>query len=79
MNPNGTIPTLHHGDLKIYESSTALRYILDVFEGDEALLPRADLRARAKVDYWIDWNNTTGRPAIEKPLKEIVIILLFIF
>eukprot|EP00344_Euplotes_crassus_P003489 CAMPEP_0196998326 /NCGR_PEP_ID=MMETSP1380-20130617/3746_1 /TAXON_ID=5936 /ORGANISM="Euplotes crassus, Strain CT5" /LENGTH=205 /DNA_ID=CAMNT_0042414863 /DNA_START=30 /DNA_END=648 /DNA_ORIENTATION=- len=71
VNPNGTVPTVHHDDLQIYESSTAIRYLLDTFEGDETLLPRTDLKQRAKVDYWLDWNNTIGRPAIEKPLKEI--------
>ena len=79
INPNGTVPTIHDGDLQIYESATAIRYLLDTYKGDEILLPRTDLKERAKVDYWLDWNNTTGRPAIEKPLKEIVSVFCFIF
>mmetsp|Transcript_7160 Transcript_7160/g.8064 ORF Transcript_7160/g.8064 Transcript_7160/m.8064 type:complete len:222 (+) Transcript_7160:1-666(+) len=71
VNPAGKVPTLHFDDLKLYESATMLRFVLDHFQGEESLLPRSDLKARASVDYWLDWNNTTGRPAFVTALLKI--------
>ena len=73
VNPRGHIPTLEHDGEKIFESATICRYLLDTFEGDENLLPRKDLKARAKVDALLDWNGTTVRPSLTGALKKIVL------
>ena len=64
VNPRGLVPTVHHDDVQLCESATAVRYLLDYYEGDEELLPRSCPKMRAKVDYWLDWNDTTARPAL---------------
>ena len=71
VNPAGTVPVIHHDDLRLTESASELRYILDLYEGDETLLPRSDLKARSRVDYWLDWNGTTGRPAFTTALMKL--------
>ena len=73
VNPNGVVPVIEHDGEKIYESATIVRYLLDCFQGDETLLPRSDLKKRAKVDYWLDWNNTTARVQCGETLMELVI------
>eukprot|EP00343_Euplotes_focardii_P002428 CAMPEP_0205806706 /NCGR_PEP_ID=MMETSP0205-20121125/10343_1 /ASSEMBLY_ACC=CAM_ASM_000278 /TAXON_ID=36767 /ORGANISM="Euplotes focardii, Strain TN1" /LENGTH=220 /DNA_ID=CAMNT_0053080019 /DNA_START=15 /DNA_END=677 /DNA_ORIENTATION=- len=74
VNPFGKVPTIHDDDLKLYESATQLRYILDNFCEDESLLPRSDLKARAKVDFWLDWNNTMGRPSFCTLLLKLIFL-----
>ena len=74
INPEGLVPVIEHDGEKLYESAVIARYLLDVFEGNETLLPRSDLLKRAKVDYWLDWNNTTGRPAFTTAFIKIVFV-----
>ena len=64
INPAQVVPVVEVDGEKLYESASIARYLLDVNEGDEALLPRSDLLARAKVDAILDWVNTTGRPQL---------------
>ena len=64
VNPRGKVPVIEHDGTKFFESASMARYLLDVFEGPETLLPRADLKARAEVDALLDWNATTARPGI---------------
>lgn len=53
MNPNGLIPVLVDGDFTLWESNSICRY-LAARCGDTALLP-SELRARARVEQWMDW------------------------
>ncbi|MCE4537202.1 glutathione S-transferase [Pelomonas sp. P7] len=53
MNPNGLIPVLVDGDFTLWESNSICRY-LAARCGDTALLP-TELRARARVEQWMDW------------------------
>ena len=47
-------------------------YLLDVFQCDETLLPRTDLKERTKVDALLDWNGNTVRPTLTGSLRKIV-------
>lgn len=77
VNPQGKVPVIEHEGQKFVESATIIRYLLDSFKGDETLLPREDIKKRAKVDYWLDWNNTTGRPAFTGAMAKIILIPKF--
>lgn len=55
LNPNGIVPFLVDGDLKLGESTTILRYLAQ--KAGSPAYP-ADLAARAKVDEAMDWFAT---------------------
>ncbi len=62
INPNHQVPTLVDGDVKIHESNAILRYLC-VKHGLDAWYPKA-LPARAKVEQWLDWNQTRLSPTV---------------
>jgi len=55
INPNGLVPVLEDGDLRLTESSAILKYLADKF--DLPSYPK-ELKARAKVNEMMDWFNT---------------------
>lgn len=64
LNPNHQIPTLVDGDLVLTESNAILRYLC-AKHGLEDFYP-SDLRARARVEQWLDWNQwRLGRNVID--------------
>jgi glutathione S-transferase len=62
INPNHQVPTLLDGDLKLHESNAILRYLCQ----KHALTDwyPADLKHRARVDQWLDWNQCQLSPAV---------------
>ena len=61
LNPNGVVPTLVEGDFVLWESNAILRYLAAAHESGQAFWP-SDLHARANVDRWMDWLQTTLGP-----------------
>lgn len=61
MNPNRTIPTLVEDDFVLWESNAILRYLASAHVTDSPIWP-ADVRARASIDRWMDWQQTTLGP-----------------
>ena len=61
MNPNRTIPTLVEGDFVLWESNAILRYLASAHVADAPIWP-ADVRARASIDRWMDWQQTVAGP-----------------
>ena len=62
INPNHQIPTLVDGDLVLHESNAILRYLCHE-HGLTDWYP-ADPRQRARVEQWLDWNQTRLSPAV---------------
>jgi glutathione S-transferase len=58
MNPNSLVPTLQEDDFVLWESNAILRYLGAANASDTPLFPR-DLHARASIDRWMDWQQTT--------------------
>lgn len=59
MNPNGKVPTLRESDgFVLWESNAMLRFLCAENAPDSPMWP-ADLRARANIDRWMDWQQTT--------------------
>ncbi|MCA9639647.1 MAG: glutathione S-transferase family protein [Polyangiaceae bacterium] len=56
LNPNHKVPTLEDGDFRLYESNAILRYLCDKHDLSD-WYPK-DLKQRALVDQWLDWNQT---------------------
>lgn len=62
LNPNGVVPTLVEGDFVLWESNAVIRYLCAANAPGNAMWPD-DLRARASIDRWMDWQQTTlNRP-----------------
>lgn len=62
LNPHRAIPVMQHDDLTLWESAAILRYIAETW-GDDDLWP-VDAAARARIDMWIAWTNSTWVPAV---------------
>jgi glutathione S-transferase len=64
MNPNRLVPTLQEDDgFILWESNAILRYLCAANAPDSRLWPR-DLKARANIDRWMDWQQTTLNPPL---------------
>lgn len=62
MNPTGLVPTLIDDGFVLWESNAILRYVCGAHAPDSPLWPQ-DHRARASIDRWMDWQQTTlNRP-----------------
>ncbi len=62
INPNHQVPTLVDGDVKIHESNAILRYLC-VKHGLTDWYPK-DLKLRAAVEQWLDWNQCRFSPTV---------------
>ena len=61
LNPNGVVPTLVEDEFVLWESNAILRYLAVAHEAGGPFWP-GDLHARANVDRWMDWLQTTLGP-----------------
>ncbi len=56
MNPNSLVPTLEEDGFVLWESNAICRYLCSAHE--TPFWP-AEPRARANIDRWMDWQQTT--------------------
>jgi len=62
LNPNGMVPTLVEGGFVLWESNAVIRYLCAANAPGDSMWPD-DLQARASIDRWMDWQQTTlNRP-----------------
>lgn len=62
LNPNGVVPTLIDDGFSLWESNAILRYLASIHAPHDPVWPH-DPHARALVDQWMDWQQTTlNRP-----------------
>ena len=62
INPNHQVPTLIDGDLVLHESNAILRYLC--FKHGLTEWYPEDPKHRARVDQWLDWNQSRLSPAV---------------
>jgi glutathione S-transferase len=62
INPNHQVPTLVDGDLVLHESNAILRYLCHK-HGLAEWYP-AEPKHRARVEQWLDWNQSRLSPAV---------------
>jgi len=70
MNPNGLVPVIDEDGFVLYESNAITRY-LAARHGQGTLWPD-DLRARADVDRWMEWQSTGYTPAMLQAFWQLV-------
>lgn len=71
INPNGALPALVDGDLKLSESNAILTYAAELKGRDDAY-PR-DPKTRADVNRWLLWEAATWFPSCYTFLVENVV------
>lgn len=63
LNPQGQVPTLEDDDgFALSESAAILIYLHEKFKTKDHWYP-ADIKKRAKVNQWLNWNHTHTRKA----------------
>ena len=60
LNPHRRIPTIEDDGFVVWESNAILRYLTTKYS--PGLLMPEDLEGRARVDMWLDWQQTTVMP-----------------
>jgi len=70
MNPNRTVPTINDDGFVLWESNAITRY-LAARHGPGKLWPQ-DLRERADVDRWMDWQATEFSAVMRNAFLELV-------
>ncbi|CAG5081958.1 Oidioi.mRNA.OKI2018_I69.PAR.g10002.t1.cds [Oikopleura dioica] len=63
MNPAHLVPTIKDGDFVLWESRAIMQYLCNKFDKENKFYP-ADLEARAKVDYLLNFDLGTLYRAI---------------
>ncbi len=61
MNPNSVVPTLQEDGFTLWESNVILRYLAGARALGTPLWP-GEGQARANIDRWMDWQQTTLGP-----------------
>ena len=69
-NPNGLVPVIEDDGFVLYESNAIVRY-LAAKHALGTLWPE-DLRARADVDRWMEWQSTGLTPAMTQVFWQLV-------
>ena len=72
INPNHQVPVFVDGDVKLFESNAILRYLC-AKHGLKDWYPD-DLRTRATIDQWLDWNQCQLFPSV----RDIVLNKVFL-
>lgn len=67
LNPNGRVPTIIDDGFVLWESNVIVRYLCGR-HGLGTLCP-AELQPRIDLERWMDWQQTTLRPAFH-PLSD---------
>ncbi|AQV98184.1 glutathione S-transferase family protein [Cupriavidus necator] len=69
-NPNGRVPTIEDDGLALWESHAILRYL--AAKDPDKRLTSDDLRVRAAIDQWMDWQCAHLSPAI----RSLVVLVI---
>jgi glutathione S-transferase len=65
LNPNGLVPTIEDGDIRLWESNVIVRYLAHK-NRDSQLCP-PDIGTRFDAERWMDWQATAFWPVL-RPL-----------
>ena len=75
LNPNGKVPTLVDGDLKLWESYAIMIYLCEK-HGRRELYPD-ELAARTEINRWLFWTANEWSPAVSRLTYENMLKPMF--
>jgi glutathione S-transferase len=70
LNPNGLVPTIEDGEIRLWQSNVIVRYLAHKSE-DGRLCP-TDVGTRFDAERWMDWQATMFWPALRPLFIELV-------
>jgi glutathione S-transferase len=70
MNPNSLVPVIDEDGFVLYESNAIVRYLAGRYSRGK-LWPE-DLRKRADVDRWMEWQSTSFTPAMRDAFWQLI-------
>jgi glutathione S-transferase len=70
MNPNSLVPVIEDDGFVLWESNAIARYLAS--KSAATTLWPEDLRLRADVDRWMDWQATTYTPAMRDAFWQLI-------
>lgn len=70
MNPNSLVPVIEDDGFVLWESNAIVRY-LAAKHGPGTLWPD-DLKRRADIDRWMDWQSSTFTPAMRDAFWQLL-------
>ena len=70
MNPNALVPVIEEEGFVLYESNAIVRYLAARDSGGK-LWP-VDLRKRADVDRWMEWQSSSFTPAMRDAFWQLI-------
>lgn len=70
LNPNGLMPTIDDDGFILWESNVIVRYLCAKHAMDR-LCP-ADIAARADIERWMDWQQTSLAPQIGPAFRALL-------
>ncbi len=70
LNPNGLVPTIEDGEIKLWESNVIVRYL--AHKNGNGLLCPSDIGIRFDAERWMDWQATVFWPALRPLFIELV-------
>src|SRR5258706_13644037 len=69
-NPNGLVPVIEEEGFVLYESNAIVRYLAGR-DAPGSFWP-GDLRERADVDRWMEWQSTSFTPAMRDAFWQLI-------
>ena len=70
MNPNSLVPVIDEDGFVLYESNAIVRYLAGRYS--KGTLWPEDLRKRADVDRWMEWQSTSFTPAMRDAFWQLI-------
>jgi glutathione S-transferase len=70
LNPNGLVPTIEDGEIRLWESNVIVRYL--AHKSSHGLLCPSDIGIRFDAERWMDWQATVFWPALRPLFIELV-------
>ena len=70
LNPNGLVPMIEDGHVKLWESNVIVRYL--AHKNENSRLCPADVSTRFDAERWMDWQATTFWPVFRPLFIELI-------